>query len=268
MARGMRVLPPEVHIPPQARSPSEAPFRFEIDYVSKKPGSRARIGRIITPHGVIQTPGFVPVATSAALKGVTNEQADAAGVELMFANTYHLLVHPGSDVVAEAGGIHRYMGRTRPMITDSGGFQVFSLGAPSPSDGKELKKRNTRGGGLLLSTKEKGVVFRSYLSQAPIELTPESSVRAQKELGADIIIPLDELPGQHVSRERLAQSVALSHRWMARSLRQHLSDPRGQAMYGVLHGGTDRALRAESAAFLSREPPTATTRQSLILGTL
>ena len=144
----------------------------------------------------------------------------------------------------------------RPLITDSGGFQVFSLAAAAESDGRELKKRNARQGtsGLLLSTKEKGVVFRSYFDSSSIELTPESSVRVQKALGADIIIPLDELPGQYVSRERLVDSVALSHRWMARSLKTHLSDPRGQAMYGVLHGGCDRELRAQSAAFLSHLP--------------
>jgi queuine tRNA-ribosyltransferase len=131
---------------------------------------------------VIETPGFVPVATSGALKGVTNEQADAAGVQLMFANTYHLVVHPGADVVAGAGGLHSYMGRTRPLITDSGGFQVFSLGGAAASDGSELKRRNKRGGagGLLLSTREQGVVFRSYFDSSPIELTPESSVRARR----------------------------------------------------------------------------------------
>ena len=95
-------------------------FRFEIIHQSNKPGSRARVGRIHTPHGIIDTPGFVPVATNAALKGLTNEQSAACGTQLMFANTYHLLVHPGPEIVEAAGGLHKFMGRSQPMITDSG----------------------------------------------------------------------------------------------------------------------------------------------------
>ena len=232
-------------------------FRFETVHESKI--SRARVGRIHTPHGVIDTPGFVPVATSAALKAVTNEQADAAGVQLMFANTYHLLVHPGPDVVESAGGLHRYMGLgpNRPLITDSGGFQVFSLGKPLASDAPELKRRASKAGngqGSVLSVSEKGVRFRSYFDSRTISLSPESSVDAQKALGADIIIPLDELPPNSLDREALAASVALSHRWMGRSLRRHLADVRQQAMYAVVHGGTDRELRTQSAEYLSQLP--------------
>lgn len=179
-------------------------FRFEVLHHSKKPGSRARVGRIHTPHGIIDTPGFVPVGTNAAIKAMTAEQTEAAGVQLMFANTYHLLVHPGPDVVAEAGGLHRFMRREGPLITDSGGFQVFSLARTGADDGPELKRRSeTRSGrndGLLLRTGEKGVAFRSYFDSSTIQLTPESSVAAQKALGADIIIPLDELPANGVSR--------------------------------------------------------------------
>jgi len=117
-------------------------FRFEILHQSARPGSRARVGRIHTPHGVIDTPGYVPVGTNGALKGLTNEQAADAGVQLMFANTYHLLVHPGSDVIAAAGGLHNFIGRSGPLITDSGGFQVFSLGRTSDDDTSELKRRS------------------------------------------------------------------------------------------------------------------------------
>jgi queuine tRNA-ribosyltransferase len=179
-------------------------------------------------------------------------------VELQFANTYHLMVHPGPDIVETAGGLHVFMGRKRgPIITDSGGFQVFSLGHESSEDTPELKRRSaTRGRnvGTLLSVSERGVKFRSYLDGSTLELTPESSVLAQKALGADIIIPLDELPPIGVSRERLARSVDLSHRWMARSLRTHLDDRRQQAMYAIIHGGTDRELRAHSVDVLSALP--------------
>ena len=200
----------------------------------------------------------MPVGTNAALKGMSSAQAALCGVQLMFCNTYHLLVHPGPDVVAEAGGLHRFIGRDGPLITDSGGFQVFSLAHATSEDGPELKRRSStrtgRNEGTLLRTSEEGVAFRSYRDGSRIELTPESSVTAQKALGADIIIPLDELPPLGVSRERLVTSVDLSHRWMARSLRTHLDDRRGQAMYAVVHGGVDRALRAHSVDYLSSLP--------------
>jgi len=237
-------------------------FRFEVVHESTK--SRARVGRLHTPHGTIETPCFVPVGTNGALKCVTQDQAE--GVDLMFANTYHLLVHPGAETVEKAGGLHAFMGRDRPIITDSGGFQVFSLAEPdSDEDGPELKMKRAKrkrtddadaatSHGCLVSVSETGVVFKSYRDGRPIELTPESSVGAQKKLGADIIIPLDELPPYHVTRERLEASVQLSHRWMARSLAAHRADPRKQAMYAVVHGGVDRELRGRSAAYLASLP--------------
>lgn len=237
-------------------------FRFEIVHASRKPGSRARVGRIITPHGVIDTPCFVPVGTNGALKGVTSEQALEAGVQLMFCNTYHLLVHPGPEVVEAAGGLHGYMSHppTMPIITDSGGFQVFSLAnACEAEEGPELKSRRKRnqddeGTGTVVSVSEQGVRFRSYLDSHEIFLSPETTVDAQKRFGSDIIIPLDELPPYHVSAQRLRESVFLSHRWMARSLRRHLQDQRQQAMYGVVHGGTDRELRVMSVEYLASLP--------------
>ena len=141
--------------PPASTFPPYAPrdyFKFEVTHESKKPGSRARLGRIHTPHGIIDTPGFVPVGTSAALKGVTDDQAVAAGVQLMFCNTYHLMVHPGSEIVAAAGGLHRYMGRSGPIITDSGGFQVFSLAPKTDADGPELKARSKSGNQATLTS--------------------------------------------------------------------------------------------------------------------
>ena len=252
--------------PPQA---ARDYFRFEVVHESKKAGSRARVGRIHTPHGIVETPCFVPVGTNAALKAVDSAAAMDAGADrtLMFCNTYHLLVHPGADTVAKAGGLHAFMNRDAPIITDSGGFQVFSLAEPdSDEDGPELKMKRAKrkradeteardtSHGSLVSVAEEGVVFKSYRDGVEIRLTPESSVAAQKKLGADIIIPLDELPPYHVTRERLNASVQLSHRWMARSLRAHLADPRQQAMYAVVHGGVDREFRERSAKYLGSLP--------------
>lgn len=235
-------------------------FRFEVVHESKI--SRARAGLIYTPHGIIETPCFVPVATNAALKCVDSEQAAKLGIQLMFCNTYHLLVHPGADVVEAAGGVHSFMRRDAPIITDSGGFQVFSLADDdSDEDGPELKMKRTKrkredegGHGKLVSVGERGTMFRSYLDGTTIELTPESSVMAQKKIGADIIIPLDELPPYHVTPERLEASVELSHRWMARSLATHLGDKKQQAMYAVVHGGCDKRLRKKSVEYLSSLP--------------
>ena len=234
-------------------------FWYELIYESKRSG--ARVGRIHTPHGVVDTPGYVPVATIAAQKGVDHRLMDSvANQQLMFCNTYHLLLQPGPDVVEAAGGLHKFMGRdmSRPLITDSGGFQVFSLAFGSVAD--DLNEGNVKGSGsrshapTVLDVKEEGVSFRSYRDGQRITLTPESTVQHQKKLGADIIIPLDELPPYRVSAEKLRESLYLSHRWEARSLREHMRDPRQQAMYAVVHGGVDRALRQESIDYLTSLP--------------
>lgn len=223
-------------------------FRFEITHQSSR--SQARVGKIHTPHGIIETPNFVPVATNATLKAVASTQP--LDIQLLFCNTYHLLLQPGTAVVKEQGGLHTFMQRTKPIITDSGGFQVFSLAYGGVHD--ELKSRgNKKHGGSVLSVTEEGVVFRSYIDGTRVVLTPESSVKAQKDLGADIIIPLDELPPYHIDHNALKESVAQTHRWEKRSLEEHLKNPQGQAMYGVIHGGVDQALRMHSIETLSRE---------------
>ena len=257
---------------PPPPSPKEFPdwayeprdyFRFELVHQSTK--SMARVGRIHTPHGVIDTPGFVAVATNAALKGVDFRDAREAGQQLIFANTYHLLLHPGPDIIAEAGGIHKWTNREdRPFITDSGGFQVFSLAYGSvheelTSKG-ELKRARVRDerldphGSDNVKVTEEGAYFRSYRDGSSFLLTPESTVQAQKKIGADIIIPLDELPGYYTERERLVESVARTHRWEARSLKEHLKDTKEQAMYCVVHGGVDRELRTQSIEYLTSLP--------------
>lgn len=225
-------------------------FRFEVLHKSKK--SCARVGRIHTPHGIIDTPGFVAVGTNGTLKGLSNEIVDEVGLQLMFCNTYHLLLQPGTEVVREAGGLHSFIHRKNPLITDSGGFQVFSLAYGSVH--AELKSAGKKKGeGSVLKINEEGVTFRSYRDGRKIFLTPESSIEAQKDLGADIIIPLDELPPYHIQREELKLSLARTHRWEMRSLNTHLKNPRGQAMYAVIHGGIDQDFRKLSAETLTKE---------------
>ena len=270
-------------------------FHFEILHQSRRSG--ARVGRIHTPHGIVDTPGFVAVGTNAALKFVNHRDAEEAGLQLMFCNTYHLLVHPGPEVVEAAGGLHRFMRRDAPLITDSGGFQIFSMqqqpgqlcmpgDAPAPSsvDGSgdgELKSsrhpnarhRYSDGGRQAagpagaageagagshtgdVRVSEEGVTFRSYRDGTRLSLSPESTVEHQKALGADIIVPLDELPSYHTGPDALRRSLLRTHRWEARSLRRHLElGARGQAMYAVVHGGVDRELRRASAEYLTALP--------------
>jgi queuine tRNA-ribosyltransferase len=276
--------------PPPLADPSDFPdwayqprdfFKFEVLHQSTK--SQARVGRIHTPHGIIDTPSFVAVATNAALKGVDFRSADQANQQLIFANTYHLLLHPGADLIQEAGGIHKFTNRPQgPFITDSGGFQVFSLAYGSVheelSSGGELKKRSARksqgnssggsssssssrssgnhhnGDAAPVKVTEDGATFRSYRDGSQFLLTPESTVQAQKMIGADIIIPLDELPPYHIDRQVLSESVDRSHRWEARSLQEHLKNVQEQAMYCVVHGGIDVEFRTKSINYLTSLP--------------
>lgn len=237
-------------------------FRFEVVHRSSK--SNARVGRIHTPHGVIDTPGFVAVGTNGVLKAVDWDAADREGLQLAFSNTYHMMLHPGADVVEAAGGLHRFAGRRmdRPMITDSGGFQVFSLAYGTVHEEvTQMKRASPRRGGhrcntdsLVRRIDERGVEFKSYRDGSLMTLTPEGSVAAQKSLGADIILPLDELPPYHIDDAVLEASLDRSHRWMTRSLAAHLADRRQQAMYGIVHGGMRLDLRRKSVDYLAALP--------------
>ncbi len=227
------------------------PFKFEVLHNSTK--SRARVGLIHTAHGIIDTPNFVAVGTNGTLKALDNEMVSSIGLQLMFCNTYHLLLQPGPEVIEKGGGIHRFINRDMPIITDSGGFQVFSLAYGSVAD--ELKSKGTKKlGGSVIKITEDGVHFRSYRDGRSILLTPETSVTAQKAIGADIIIPFDELPPYHITDSELKKSLDRTHSWEKRSLEAHLKDPRGQAMYAVIHGGVDDSLREQSCNFLSNLP--------------
>lgn len=211
------------------------------------------MGRIHTTHGVIDTPSFVAVGTNGTLKALPNDLVDAIGLQLMFCNTYHLLLQPGPEVVKKSGGLHSFMSRKNPLITDSGGFQVFSLMYGSVRE--ELKSQGKKKSeGSVLKITEEGVLFRSYRDGSRVWLTPENSVETQKALGADIIIPLDELLPYHTERKDVINSLERTHRWERRSLEAHLRDPQHQAMYSVVHGGIDKELRLRSVNYLRELP--------------
>jgi queuine tRNA-ribosyltransferase len=232
--------------------PAEQPhFWFEVIHTSRK--SRARVGRIHTPHGIIDTPHFVAVGTNGTLKALDTATVDSLGLQLMFCNTYHLMLQPGTALIQAAGGLHTFMNRKHPIITDSGGFQVFSLAYGTVKD--ELKSKGKKKGNTsVVHITEQGVTFRSYRNGDLVLLTPESSVQAQKELGADIIIPFDELPPYHIDPATLEYSLHRTHRWEKRSLDAHLANKQQQAMYAVVHGGIDKKLRLLSASHLGALP--------------
>jgi queuine tRNA-ribosyltransferase len=226
-------------------------FFFEEVYTSKK--SRARVGKIHTPHGIINTPNFVGVGTNATLKSVDSLAAENLGLELLFCNTYHLMLQPGTETVKKAGGLHSFMNRKLPIITDSGGFQVFSLAYGSVAD--ELKSKGSKKqDGMVLKISEDGVLFRSYRDGSKLHLSPETSIQAQKNLGADIILCFDELPPYHIEEKALKSSLARTHRWEIRSLEEHQKNPNQQALYAIIHGGIDPNLRKASCDFLTNHP--------------
>lgn len=225
-------------------------FRFEILHRSKK--SAARVGRIHTPHGIIDTPNFVGVGTNGTMKALDTITTHAIGLQLMFCNTYHLMLQPGPEVIRAAGGLHTYINRKMPLITDSGGFQVFSLAYGSVAD--ELKSRGAKKReSSVLKISEEGVLFRSYIDGSKVLLTPETSIAAQKDFGADIMITFDELPPYHINAQKLKESFDRTHRWQKRSLDAHQKDPREQALYAVIHGGVDWDLRRASCTLLREE---------------
>jgi queuine tRNA-ribosyltransferase len=220
---------------------------FEIDH--RDPGSRARAGTLHLAHGRVRTPAFVPLATKATVKGLLPAEVAHAGYEMVLGNTFHLLLEPGPDVVAAHGGLHGFMGWEGPIITDSGGFQVFSMGHGTVAD--EVKGRAPAGAdrsGAILAIEEDGVRFRSYTDGAERFIGPETSMAVQAALGSDIALAFDECTPFHVSREYTARSTARTHRWLDRCLAWHADHgPGGQVVYGIVQGGVHEDLRRESA---------------------
>jgi len=187
----------------------------------------ARRGRLTTGHGVVDTPVFMPVGTQATVKALTPEDLEAAGAQVVLGNTYHLLLRPGPDVVRDLGGLHRFMGWRRAILTDSGGFQVFSLA--------KLRKIT-----------DAGVEFRAPLDGVTRFLSPEAVVEIQRALGSDIAMPLDECLAHPASREATERSLALTLRWAERCRVAHAAGGGGQALFGIVQGGTYDDLRMEA----------------------
>lgn len=235
---------------------------FSFSVIKNAVKSRARLGRLKTPHGVVDTPAFIFCATKAAIKAVSPQDMKTAGTQFILANTYHLMIQPGAETIAKLGGIHRFMAWDGPMLTDSGGFQIFSLGHGSVAD--EIKgRRQNVGNRSLLKITEEGAVFRSYLDGRIHLLTPEKSIEIQRDIGADLVVVLDECTPFHVDKAYTRQSMEMSHRWGTRSLQAFLqinnddkqAGKQGkQALYGIVQGGVYKDLRIESADYVNNQP--------------
>jgi queuine tRNA-ribosyltransferase len=203
---------------------------FQILNIDER--TMARAGRLATPHGIIDTPVFMPVGTQATVKALTPEQARDAGAQIILSNTYHLFLRPGADVVREAGGLHKFMRWDGPILTDSGGFQVFSL-----ADARKIS--------------EDGVTFRSHIDGSKHILTPEKSIEVQHALGADIIMAFDECVAYPAERRYAEESLGRTTRWLARCVDAHEraggAGSGKQALFGIMQGGVYGDLRARSA---------------------
>jgi queuine tRNA-ribosyltransferase len=227
-------------------------FSFNFRQVSTS--HKGRLGRLQTPHGVIETPAFIFCATKASLKGLSASQIKQANCQVILSNTYHLMLQPGADLIARQGGLHRFMGWDGPLLTDSGGFQIFSLGHGSVAS--EIKgNRNFHRPANMQRITEEGATFKSYLDGSMHTLTPEISIQVQHQLGADLIVVLDECTPFHVEKQYTESSMHLSHRWALRSLAafQQL-ETKKQALYGIVQGGVYPDLRAISANFVNAQP--------------
>ena len=202
--------------------------RFSFDKLAQD--GKARLGRIHTPRGEIRTPAFMPVGTAATVKAMMPESVAATGADILLGNTYHLMLRPTAERIDRLGGLHRFMNWDKPILTDSGGFQVMSLAS--------LRKLT-----------EEGVKFKSHIDGSDHMLTPERSMEIQRLLGSDIVMCFDECPALPADRKRLEQSMHLSMRWAARS-REAFGDRPGHALFGIQQGGLDQELREQSAKAL------------------
>jgi queuine tRNA-ribosyltransferase len=210
--------------------------------------SRARTGTLRLAHGEVRTPAFVPLATRAAVRTLAPTDVRALGYEMVLGNTFHLMLAPGAALIEEFGGLNKFMRWPRPIITDSGGFQVFSMGYGSVADEIKGRGRGDRGDGAILSIDEDGVRFRSYIDGSDWFMGPETSMQVQASLRSDIALVFDECTPFHASREYTARSTERTHRWLQRCLEWHARHgPREQAVYGIVQGGVEHDLRRESA---------------------
>jgi queuine tRNA-ribosyltransferase len=220
---------------------------FEIHARDER--SRARAGTLRTAHGEIRTPAFVPLATKATVRGLVPSEVEALGFDIVLGNTFHLFLDPGHELIRSFGGLHGFMGWNRPIVTDSGGFQVFSMGHGTVAD--EVKGRSafgTQRHGRVLSIEEDGVTFRSYIDGSQKFMAPETSMEIQAALNSDLALVFDECTPFHVDRDYTARSTERTHRWLDRCLDWHdAHGPSEQLVYGIVQGGVLEDLRVESA---------------------
>ena len=233
---------------------------FEIR--TRDPGSRARTGTLHLAHGEVRTPAFVPLATKAVVKTLEVREAADLGFDMVLGNTFHLFLTPGHELIRDFGGIHDFMRWDRPVITDSGGFQVFSMGHGTVAD--EIKARPPRAAqaaatgersGAVLRIEEEGVTFRSYLDGSTKFMGPETSMEVQAALNSDIALVFDECTPYHGGRDYTARSTERTHRWLDRCLAWHEQHgPPDQVVYGIVQGGVEEDLRRASAQEVAARP--------------
>src|SRR3954467_7326240 len=221
---------------------------FEIR--TRDAGSRARTGTLKLHHGEVRTPAFVPLATKAVVKTLEVREAAELGYDMVLGNTFHLFLTPGHELIAKLGGLHDFMRWDNPVITDSGGFQVFSMGHGTVAD--EIKGRAPQStgerAGAILKIEEEGVTFRSYLDGSTHFMGPETSMAVQAALGSDIALVFDECTPFHGGRDYTARSTERTHRWLDRCLAWHAAHgPPEQLVYGIVQGGVEEDLRRASA---------------------
>jgi queuine tRNA-ribosyltransferase len=223
-------------------------LRFEIDARD----GEARAGVLHTGHGPVRTPAFVPLATKATVRGLDSAEVAALGYEMVLGNTYHLFISPGEERIAAAGGLHRFMSWERGLITDSGGFQVFSLAHGGVADEIKGSGRPASREGAVLEIAEEGVRFRSYRDGRERFISPEISMQVQAALGSDIALVFDECTPFHADRDYTARSTERTHRWLERCLAWHEREgPARQAVFGIVQGGVHEDLRRLSADAVS-----------------
>ncbi len=221
--------------------------------IARDASSRARAGVLSTPHGDVRTPAFTPLATKATVKGLLPEEVASLGYDMVLGNTFHLLLRPGPELIERFGGLGPFMGWSGPTITDSGGFQVFSMGHGTVAEEIKGRSRGRPGEreGAILEIDESGVRFRSYVDGRIRFLSPEDSMATQAALGSDIALVFDECTPFHVDRAYTQRSTERTHRWLQRCLDWHSAHgPDGQLVYGIVQGGVYEDLRRESAQLI------------------
>ncbi|MEP7158280.1 MAG: tRNA guanosine(34) transglycosylase Tgt [Chloroflexota bacterium] len=225
----------QVEVPVPDQSEQSRPISFDVLVAPPADGStRARLGHMRTPHGDIQTPVFMPVGTNATVKALDPDDLDEIGAQIILCNTYHLYLRPGHERIARLGGLHKFMSWRRPILTDSGGYQVVSLGD-------------------FRSVDDEGVTFRSHLDGSLHNFTPEHAIAVQEALGSDIAVVLDQpVPPHSTGRRDVAEAMVRTHAWAERCLAAHRRPD--QALFGIIQGGLEADLRAESTSVIAGMP--------------